>query len=379
MATQALINPTQLRWARERLGLTIEEAAKVANVKPHKLYSWESAEARPTFRQAQNLAHSFHAPFGYFFLAAPPEEVLPLPDLRTVAGIPVSQPSVDLMETIRIALQRQEWFLEHLRDQGREALPFVGRFPIVADANAIAEDIRVVLAVVLEQGQRTWEAYFRELVEAAERVGILVMRSGVVGNNTHRKLDVSEFRGFAICDPLAPVVFINSADAPAARLFTLIHELAHIWIGASGISNVVPGNSRREEVLCNAVAGEFLVPREFFLHLWNENIAEMETRVPELARRFHVSGIVIMRRALDLKLIDQHTYTAYYLAKLEAYRNQEGGGGNFYRTAGAKNSLLFSQAVVTEALSGRLLLREAGRLLGVQPSKIREFAGQLGI
>lgn len=181
-----------------------------------------------------------------------------------MAGAPVPRPSVDLMDTVRIALQRQEWYLEYQRDHGLEALPFVGRFTIAADARLVAADIRAVLAVELEQGQRTWEVYFRELMEAAERVGVLVMRSGVVGNNTHRKLDVSEFRGFAISDPLAPVVFINSADAPAARLFTLLHELAHIWVGASGVSNVAPGNSRREETFCNAVAGEFLVPGEVF-------------------------------------------------------------------------------------------------------------------
>lgn len=379
MATRALINPAQLRWARERLGLTIEDAARIASVKPEQLTAWENDEGRPTFRQAQNLAHSFHAPFGYLFLNAPPEEALPLPDLRTVAGDLVPRPSVDLMETVRIALQRQAWFLEYQRDHGREALPFVGRFPITADARAVAADIRDVLAIELEQGQRTWEVYFRELIEAAERVGILVMRSGVVGNNTHRKLDVSEFRGFAISDPLAPVVFINSSDAPAARLFTLLHELAHIWVGASGVSNVVPGNNRREETFCNAVAGEFLVPREVFLPLWNGSADEVSDRVAKLARRFHVSSIVIMRRALDLNLIARATYLDCYLATLAAFRNQEGGGGNFYRTAGAKNSLRFSQAVVTEALSGRLLLREAGRLLGVQPSKIREFAGQLGI
>lgn len=205
------------------------------------------------------------------------------------------------------------------------------------------------------------------------------MRSGVVGNNTHRKLDVSEFRGFAISDPLAPVVFINSADVPAARLFTLIHELAHLWVGASGVSNVAPGNSRREETFCNAVAGEFLVPAEVFLPLWNASDEEVMVRVAELAKRFHVSRMVVIRRALDLNLVDRATYSDFYLAALAAFRNQEGGGGNFYRTAGAKNSFRFSQAVVTEALSGRLLLREAGRLLGVQPSKIREFAGQLGI
>lgn len=86
-----------------------------------------------------------------------------------------------------------------------------------------------------------------------------------------------------------------------------------------------------------------------------------------------------MRRALDLGLVDHATYTEHYLSELAAFRMLEGGGGNFYRNAGAKNSLRFAQAVVTEALSGRLLLREAGRLLGVQPSKIREFAEQVGV
>ncbi|HOB44165.1 MAG TPA: XRE family transcriptional regulator [Bacillota bacterium] len=379
MATRALINPAQLRWARERAGLTIEDAAECAGVAPQQLSSWEVGETQPTFRQAQNLAQSFHTPFGYLFLPNPPEEVLPLPDLRTVAGVPTPRPSVNLMETVRIALQRQAWFIEYQRDHGLEPLPFVGRFTLNAEPKVVAADIRVVLGIDQEQGQRTWEIYFRDLVSAAERIGILVMRSGVVGNNTHRKLDVGEFRGFAISDSLAPVVFINSADAPAARLFTLLHELAHIWVGASGVSNVAPGNSRREEIFCNAVAGEFLVPSDLLLQLWNESGEALPIRVAGLARRFHVSQIVIMRRALDLNFIDRATYTDFYLAALAAFRNQDGGGGNFYRTAGAKNSFVFSQAVVTEALSGRLLLREAGRLLGVQPSKIREFAGQIGI
>jgi Zn-dependent peptidase ImmA (M78 family) len=220
--------------------------------------------------------------------------------------------------------------------------------------------------------------YFRALIEAAERAGVLVMRSGMVGNNTHRKLDVSEFRGFAISDPVVPVVFINSSDAPAARLFTLLHELAHIWLGSSGISNLAPGNSRREEVLCNAVAGEFLAPRELFLQLWAASPGELHEKVIALARRFHVSRLVVLRRALDLNLIGRATYDEHYLAELAAFRAQEGGGGNFYRNAAAKNSLRFSQAVVTEALSGRLLLRDAGRLLGVQPSKIRELAQEIG-
>ncbi|MDN6881998.1 XRE family transcriptional regulator [Variovorax sp. CAN2819] len=379
MATQALINPTLLRWTRERLGLSLDDAAQSANVKPERLAAWENGESRPTFRQAQHLANAFHAPFGYLFLQQPPAELLPLPDLRTVGGVPVPRPSIDLLDTVRIALQRQEWYLEYQQDHHPDPLPFVGRFNVTSPVAEVAADIRNVLDVTVEQGQRTWEAYFRDLIEAAERVGILIMRSGIVGNNTHRKLDVSEFRGFAISDPLTPVVFINSADAPAARLFTLMHELAHIWIGTSGISSVVPGNSRREEIFCNAVAGEFLVPRELFEQRWHTGPAEINLRVAELARRFHVSRLVIMRRALDLGLIDQATYTDHYLATLAEFRNQENNGGNFYRTAGAKNSRRFAQAVVTEALSGRLLLREAGRLLGVQPNKIREFAEQIGV
>lgn len=254
----------------------------------------------------------------------------------------------------------------------------MGRYSANSNAIEVAADIRRALNVTAEQGQRTWETYFRDLVDAAERVGVLVMRSGIVGNNTRRKLDVGEFRGFAISDALAPVVFINSADAPSARLFTLLHELAHLWIGRSGISNAAPGNTRKDETFCNAVAGEFLAPRELFLPLWEGATPELNLRVAELARRFHVSRLVIMRRALDLSLVDRVTYNEHYLSELNAFRDQDGGGGNFYRNAGAKNSLRFAQAVIAEALSGRLLLRDAGRLLGVQPHKIREFAEQLG-
>ena len=379
MPTQAYVNPTLLRWARERAGLDLDDAAQAAGVKVEQLAAWEDAESRPTFRQAQKLANAVHAPFGYLFLREPPNEALPLPDLRTVGGAAVPRPSVDLLETVRIALRRQEWYFEYQRDHGLEPLPFVGRFGIGSTVIDVAADIRQVLELEAEQGQRTWEAYFRDIVDAAERVGVLVMRSGIVGNNTRRKLDVSEFRGFAISNPLAPVVFINSADAPSARLFTLLHELAHIWLGSSGISNLAPGNSRREETFCNAVAGEFLAPRELFVPLWGSAAPEMHQRLAELARRFHVSRLVVMRRALDLGLVDHATYTEHYLAELAAFRMLEGSGGNFYRNAGAKNSIRFAQAVVTEALSGRLLLREAGRLLGVQPSKIREFAEQVGV
>ena len=377
MLAHALINPLLLRWARERAGLDLDEAAAAAHVKLAQLEAWERDESKPTFRQAQSLAQALQAPFGYLFLSTPPEEPLALPDLRTQGGADVPRPSLNLRETVRSVLQRQAWYLDYLKDQERLPLNFVGRFNLGAEPVQVAADMRAVLGVDIEQGQRTWDVYFRHLIEAAEDVGVLVMRSGIVGNNTHRKLDVGEFRGFAVSDHFAPVVFINSADAPAARLFTLMHELAHLWIGSSGISSAAPGSSRREEVMCNAVAGEFLAPRAEFLALWADLTDDIASSVAELARRFHVSSVVIMRRALDLGLVTQPEYAAHYRKTIDDFNAQEGGGGSFYRNAGAKNSQRFAHAVINEALSGRMLLRDAGRLLGVQPSKIQEFAGRL--
>lgn len=184
---------------------------------------------------------------------------------------------------------------------------------------------------------------------------------------------MGEFRGFAVSDPLAPVIFINIADAPTARVFTLIHELAHLWIGSSGVSSVVPSSSRKDEVFCNAVAGDFLVPEGQFRPVWRavENWVGM---LPQLAATFHVSRLVIARRACDLGLISTVAYNEYYRAELETFREKKGSGGSFYRSAGARNSKRFSRAVISETLSGRLLLRDAGKLLGVQPSKIRTYA-----
>ena len=376
---QAHINPEVLRWARGRMGLDIGAAAIAAGVKPEQLERWETGDDLPTFRQAQSIAQALHAPFGFFFLPQAPVEEPLLPDLRTVAGRPVGRPSVDLLETVKQALQRQAWYVEYQQEQGMVALPFVGKFGLDASPKTVAADIRTVLGVELEQGQRKWDDYQRALIQGAEKAGVLVMRSGMVGNNTHRKLDVGEFRGFAISHAVAPVVFINSADAPTARLFTLMHELAHIWFGSSGISNGDAGNVRQVEIACNAVAGEFLALAAVFRQFWAGADPDLRTRLAELAQRFHVSQLVIARRALDLGLMDREAYNNFYLAELERFRNTESkGGGSFYRTAVSKNSERFAKAVTAEALSGRLLLRDAGKLLGVQPAKIRQFAEQLG-
>lgn len=342
-------------------------------MKAEKILEWEAGESQPTFRQAQQWAALAHVPFGFLFLKVPPQDALALPDLRTVGGIAPAKPSIDLMDAVRDVMRKQAWYLDYLKEQEQAPLPFVGKYSAAPSVAEVVADIRRTLNVDALPIQKGSDEYMRQLIAAADSAGILVMRSGMVGSNTHRKLDVGEFRGFAVSDPLAPVIFINIADAPTARVFTLVHELAHLWIGSSGVSSVAPSSTRKDKVFCNAVAGDFLVPEGQFRQVWRA-VENWIGLLPQLAATFHVSRLVIARRACDLGLIPTAAYSEYYRSELETFRGKKGSGGSFYRSAGARNSKRFSRAVIPETLSGRLLLRDAGKLLGVQPAKIRTYA-----
>lgn len=203
------------------------------------------------------------------------------------------------------------------------------------------------------------------------------MRSGIVGSNTHRPLSIQEFRGFAISDPYAPVVFINLRDAPSARLFTLIHEIAHLWIGKSGISTAKANETRKEERFCNAVAGEFLAPTRLMMAHWSER-KTIQENTSDIAKLLHVSRYVIARRALDLGFIEPDAYNDYYQQLMAEFNASHGAGGNYYAGVQNKNSVRFSKALMVETLSGRVLLRDAGRLLGISPDKLKRYATEIG-
>lgn len=376
MSQAALVNPTLLTWSRERAGLSTEQVAKKLPVKPERVEEWEAGETKPTFLQAQKWANLAHIPFGFLFLRHPPVEQLPLPDLRTVGGVAPRRPTLELLDTVKDAIRKQDWYLDYLQGQERQPLEFVGRFTCSSRVGEVVEDIRRTLGVNPDVSRLDYDKYSRALISAAETAGVLVMRSGIALGNTHRKLEVSEFRGFAISNAFAPVVFINSSDAPTARLFTLLHELAHIWIGSSGVSDGNTANGREEERFCNAVAGEFLAPEDQFRALWNIDI-QWEGNLAPLSTRFHISKLAIGRRALDLGYIEQGQYSRYYRMVLKSFQDEKGGAGDYYRNATAKNSPRLSKAVLTEAMSGRMLLREAGNLLGVQPAKLRTLASKI--
>lgn len=376
----ALINPTMLSWARERLGFSVHDFAIKLGRKEEQLQMWEAAEKSMTFKQAMDFAKKAYIPFGYLFLPAPPSEELLLPDLRTVEGREVLKPSPELLEITKLMLQRQEWYKEYLQQQLGASNAIVGSFSEQTDVHAIVADMRNKLGVAFGAQRGNWEDYYRDLVGRIEALGILVMRQGDLGHHT-RPLQVSEFRGFAIADPWAPLIFVNHADALGARLFTLIHELCHIWLGQSGISDVDTNNTRQEEVLCNAVAAEFLVPEKEFLEQWCIDLHTWQDNLPQLRSYFKVSGWVIARRALTFNLIDQNQYTQYIHAEKQAYKNQKdtSGGPSYYRTKKSQISQIFAKAVVSQALNGQVMLREASSLLGVKPNNILKLAKELQI
>ena len=376
------VKPELFLWACERAGRDIDSLARRQSF--HKLPDWVSGEASPTLRQLESFARTTHTPFGYFFLPQPPEESVPIPDLRTVGNEHIGYPSPDLLDTLYICQQRQEWYQDFARSMGESPLPFVGSVTLQSDVVAAARSIRQALRFNVEERGSipTWTEALRRFIAHADSFGIMVMVSGIVGSNTRRPLDPKEFRGFALADPLAPLVFINGKDTKAAQMFTLAHELAHIWLGETALSDVGPATmpSDKVEVWCNQVAAELLVPL-VVLHDTYRGDVPLREELDHLARRFKVSTLVILRRLHDAGKLSREELWSAYDGELERLRAlSKGSGGDFYLTLPARVSKRFARALVISTLEGQTLHRDAFRLLGFSKlATFHELGHQLGV
>jgi Zn-dependent peptidase ImmA (M78 family) len=379
---KAFINNEMVRWAVDRAGFELGALSDRLGVAVDRVAKWIEGEDAPTFRQAQQLASILHVPFGFLFLDKPPVDDLPIPDLRTLGSDPARNLDVNFRDLLKDVLFKRDWYRDFVEEVDGESLAFVGRFSVNDDAKTVAADMRHVLFGQTGEppAARNWEAYLSELMKAADAAGIWVMRNGVVGSNTRRPLSVRQFRGFAISDPMVPLVFINGRDAKAAQIFTLAHEFAHIWVGESGISNVQIGEvdygvQRSVERRCNQIAAEFLVPERFIRETWQTN-AKFADNLDWSIRRFRVSRVVIARRAFDLGLCTEDEYRRLYASEKAQWDKDDeadGGGGDFYKTLPVRNGSRFTSSVVSQAISGRLLLRHAAALLNTQPASLVKF------
>ena len=364
------VQPELLRWARERARLSADDLeAKFPN-----LGRWEKKELDPTLKQLEAYAKATRAPIGYLFLSKPPDEPLPIPDFRTIANQEVKRPSPDLLDTIYICQQRQDWYRSYAISNEQSLLQFVDSATVDDNVMDVAKRMREALGFDLDARRNcpTWTEALRLFIKQADAMGVLVMCSGVVMNNNRRRLDPREFRGFALADDRAPLVFINGADTKAAQMFTLSHELAHLWLGSSALSDatVVPRWGNAVEGWCNRVAAELLAPQAIVAAELNSS-ESLAVLINRLARRFKVSTLVILRRLLDVGYFNEKAFQQAYDTELQRLADlpERASGGDFYLTTAARVSKRFARALVESTLEGRTLYRDAFRLLGISKTE----------
>ncbi|MDR2791007.1 MAG: ImmA/IrrE family metallo-endopeptidase [Campylobacteraceae bacterium] len=380
--SEALINKHILQWAIDRAGIGTDDLSK----KYAKIEEWVNGDKKPTFNQAQDLAKILQIPFGYLYLKNPPEEKLPIPDLRTFVNTrhQISPTFITLLNDIS---RKQAWYKEYAIMNEHLKIDCIGKFNIDDDFKQVAQDIanKINFSTI----SRNRNNILKDSIERVEDIGILVMKNSVLGSNTHKKLDMNEFRGFAMYDEYAPLIFINAGDSKNAQLFTLFHELTHLWINESGISGSSLNNienMHKTELFCNKVAAEILMPEDDFKTEFSSGTNIDET-INNLENHFCVSKFAIINKIYNLGLIEKNIYDELYSKAKNDYINfmnnnaneKQNGGGNPYFTMRTRVGKRFSNAVFYSTMEGVTLHRDAGYLLDINPAKIYKYANELGI
>lgn len=332
---------------------------------------WMTGENTPTFNQLETFSKATNIPFGYFFLSTPPVEKMELLEYRTIDSLDIEKPSRNLIDTINEMETVQEWMRNYVRSADFGELNFVGSIEKNESIDKIAATIMRSLKLSKKwflNSSDVWDS-FKVLRERLEDIGIMVMMNGIVRSNTHRSLDIKEFRAFTLVDKYVPLIFINANDSSNGRLFSLVHEMAHIWLGVNSFYNdyqQTMNGIKKVEVLCNAVAAEILVPIDIFNTCWKEdNTAGIEDKISELAKYFRCGSIVIARRALDQGLIDKATYKLIVDSTIEKYRekrSEQSPGGNYYNTLKTRIDKRLVMALNNSIYEGRTTFSEAYRL-----------------
>ena len=366
MSTHVAVTQSVLAWALQRADRSYDETVK----KFPTFGDWLSGDCLPSLRELEKFASFTHVSLGALIMPEPPDETLPIADMRTRESAAIERPSGNLLDTIGRYQQFQDWYHDYAREQGAEKLSFLGSASVQDSPRVIARRVRSLLQLdhVSATGTQQWR---HDIVAALEGVGVLVMRSGVVGASNTRKLSTREFRGFSLYDDIAPLIFVNVADEPfSAQNFTLLHEFAHLLLGHSALSGgdrLLGGTG--EEAWCNRVAACVLLPDEA-LTAFNEATTVQDYRA--LARRFGVSAEVVLHRLHGARRIDEERYGELLEAVRADYGGEKrrSGGGNYYNTLTARLGRSFATAIVTSTLEGRTGFTESFRMIGTHKREV---------
>lgn len=381
------IQPKLITWARERASLGLDELAlKVGTAKnPAPIEEWESSlvPVQIPVRKLELIAEKTRAPFGMLFLAEPPEEKLPVTDFRR-PGIGVARKaSLNLIDTLLETELRQSWLSEQLQADSEEALSFIGSASLSSDVRTLAAEIRSTLRITTEdraENKKNSDAVLW-MISRLEEARITVIRKGFAGSATRRSLDPTEFKGFALADPFAPFIFINGKDWIGSQMFTIAHELVHLWLGLSALpdGDWFSPSDEPVERFCNQVAAEILMPSEEVAALWQAGRSASQNS-ESLAKRFKVSSLALLYRARSVGLISQQVLESTRQSMQEAFDAAEPGpkpsGGNFYNNQGVHLGKRFIREVLTRTLEGRTLYSEAFDLLGTRKTSVLQEMAQ---
>lgn len=376
----ANLNPRVLEWAVRRSGLGDEQILKAFPKYP----CWLDGSWKPTVNQLREFASKTHVSVSELFANDLPDYALQIADFRTVDNALTRDPSPELFDTIDAMLNRQSWMKDFFLHEGLAPIDFVGSrmdAPLSGETRVqIVEDLHVALKL-----SEDWAAScknvadaLRVLKDSVEAMGISVVINGVVNDNTHRVLDVSEFRGFALSDRIAPIIFVNGRDAKSAQLFTLIHELCHLAFFQTGVSNA-PDDEDADiamERFCNSVAADFLVPTNVLTSRWGDCAPDPYAEVQAVARFCKVNFIVVARKARDIGLITNDTCSALcgrYRKEVPAESKLSKGGGNYFFNKQYKLGSVFSDAIRAAVHSGYLSYRDAYDLTGMSAPSFKRY------
>lgn len=369
MRTEVNISPAILRWITANT-----KANKVSPAIIEYIEQWTAGTKTPTYNQIEKVSSATGIPLGYFFLKRPPKEDLSILEYRTVDSLGTQNPSRDLIETIHDMSRIQDWMREYMISENAPELPFVGS---QKSAINITNSIRDILKLNKNwfESMETPENSFRHVRSLISNCGIVVMMNGIVGGNTHRPLDIEEFRAFTLVDQYAPLIFINSNDSTNGKLFSLLHEFAHILLGTNNFFNDRYSTETKvgeNEIICNAVAAEILAPETFFIKKWNSsNEDDIETKVARVARYFKCGYTVIARKALEHRFITYAEYTSLAQKAITIYnaaRKKKESGGDYYKTMKSRIDHRFFNALANSLSEGKTLYSDAFRLTNTNRS-----------
>jgi len=381
MTVRVPVAPEVIRWAVDRSGLDAETLDKSL-----KVTAWINGDLSPTLKQLESFATRVGVPFGYLLLEHRPSIELPVADFRVGFSGSIREPSADLSAVLHLSLRCQDWYREYAQDGELDHVSVVGSASTWTWKKTAA-DMRRRLHFEVVQRSGTWADTRKHLLRAFESLGGLTIASSMVANNTHRLLDPFEFRGFTLADPIAPLIFINTNQTLNGQIFTLAHELAHVWRGVSGIGNEEPhvGAASEVEQWCNQVASEFLVPesdlRERYPSVEHLSLTDVLDR---LAASYRCGTLVILL-ALQRTQVRQfddfsRAYDDEQRRLEEVAKTASSSGGDHYNNQPFRVGERLSRAVIRDALEGQTTFSEALALLSMRSMlNFDEYARRLGV